>query len=143
MSPFRATATSVGWSNVTSSPTPFPLTPALPSVSNTWPSLSNLNTCCPLPPPIPLSAIQMKPSRSTLILCGLTNTPAPKLFRYLPDGSNSRIGSSGEPRQFVACDPDTPHRSIAQMLPSRAIEMPAVEPHLRPFGNCPQLTPGL
>jgi hypothetical protein len=35
-----------------------------------------------------------------------------------------------------------PHTGRAQMLLSGAMSMPAVDPHLRPSGSCPKLTPG-
>src|SRR5260370_27697745 len=76
-----------------------------------------------------------------MMLWGLTNSPWPKPLRNLPDGSNLRMGSSGEPAQFVPCDPETPQRSIAQMLPSRPVTTPAVDPHFLPSGSWPQLTP--
>src|SRR5258708_22381887 len=52
------------------------------------------------------------------------------------------MGSSGESAQFVPCEPETPHRSIAQMLPSRPMAIPAVDPHFLASGSWPQLAPG-
>src|SRR5262245_27513066 len=59
----------------------------------------------------------------------------------LPDGSNSRTGSRGEPAQLVPREPKAPQRSMAQIFPSGPTAMPAVEPHFLPPGNWPQLTP--
>src|SRR6187200_3770908 len=85
----------------------------------------------------------MKPSRSTVILCGLTKRPAPKLRRNLPEVSNCSTGSSGELAHVVPPAPEAPHRSSAQMVPSGAVAIPAVDPHFLPFGSCPQLVPAL
>src|SRR5215472_4181482 len=137
-SPFGATATSVGWSKVSK---PGPDTPALPRVIRTLPFWSNLKTCWPWPFFSPLSATQRLPSRSTAILCGLTKSPLPKLLRSLPEVSNSRTGSSGEPKQLVPREPKEPQRSMAQILPFGPTAIPAVDPHFLPAGNWPQLTP--
>ena len=139
MSPLAATATSVGWLN---SPGPLPAAPGLPSDITSVPLGLNLWTCWPLPGAWPLSATQMSPARSTLILCGLAITPRPKLLSSLPVVSNWRIGSSIESAHPPPPAPDAPQRSITQMVSSMPRAMPAVDPQVRPSGSWPQCTPG-
>jgi hypothetical protein len=62
MSPFGATATSLGSLNLSGA---VPRTPAVPSVSSTFPSRLNLKTWCPLPSASRASVTHTAPSRST------------------------------------------------------------------------------
>jgi hypothetical protein len=61
----------------------------------------------------------------------------------LPDVSNWKIGFTFalSPAQVVPPAPEMPHRSVTQIVPSGAVVTLAVDPHLLPSGNCPQLTP--
>ena len=80
--------------------------------------------------------------------CGNSISPAPKLFKSLPEASNLRIGSSFEPSQpngtaGSTCDGgrDSPHRSATQTLvPSGSIATALVEPQARPAGSVPQFS---
>src|SRR5579863_6908436 len=130
MSPLGATTTSDGMLNVSG---PLPATPALPSVSRTFPSGENLKTWCPFPSfPWP-SVTHTLPSLSAKMPWGNTNMPAPKLFSSLPEVSNSRIGASFEPAQELA-----PHRSATQIWSWASTSTPAVDPHVRPSGSLAQ-----
>src|SRR5205809_6140542 len=77
-------------------------------------------------------------------LCGLVNIPAPHCFKSFPDVSNWKTGlmPALAPLHSSPPAPDFPQRSVTQMVPSGAVVTLAVEPHLRPAGNCPQSTPG-
>src|SRR3989442_8464740 len=61
--------------------------------------------------------------------------PAPKLFRSLPDGSNSRTGASRDPAQEFA-----PHRSAIHMWPPGATNTALVDPIDLPSGSLNQLS---
>src|SRR6516165_4369474 len=106
---------------------------------STLPSWPSLKTWFP-----PLSASQRFPSRSTASLCGLINIPAPNVFSSLPDLSNWKIGLTFAlgPAQVVPPAPELPQRSVTQIVSSGAVVTLAVDPHFRPSGNRPQLTPG-
>src|SRR2546426_12757806 len=60
--------------------------------------------------------------------------PPPKLVSTLPDArSNLKIGVSVESAHVFV-----PQRSYAQTCPSGPMSTPAVDPHVRPSGSCPQ-----
>src|SRR5215470_10848838 len=126
---------SVGWSNV-SVELASPVTPGLPSVISTLPSLLNLMTVWPLPFSATVSDTQTLPSRSTWKPCGSFTVPAPNLVCKLPLASNFMIGSSVEPRQFCAAQRSNVHR----LLPSGSISIPMVEPHFRSGGSFAQFS---
>src|SRR5262249_52756795 len=79
---------------------------------------------------------------------GNSSMRAPKLFTSLPDASNLRIGSSGEPSQANGCPgfmsdggANAPQRSATHTLvPSGSMPTPLVEPQLRPSGNFAQFS---
>src|ERR1700676_1367305 len=77
----------------------------------------------------------MFPSLSTVSPCGNKNISEPKLFRSLPDGSNSRIGARVEPSQVFA-----PHRSATQIFPRLSTSTPAVAPQVLPSGSLAQFS---
>ncbi len=130
MSPLRAMATPVGRLK---KPGASPGIPAWPSVINTLPVGLNLTTTWPLPFLPSASATHTFPSWSTVIPCGKTNMPAPKLASSLPDGSKCRIGDRFELEQV-----SPPQRSKTQtLLPSRSIATAVVPPHARPAGSWP------
>src|SRR6478672_7065897 len=126
---------SVGWSNA-SFELASPVTPGLPNVISTLPSLLNLMTVWPLPPSATVSETHTLPSRSTWKPCGSLTVPLPNLICILPLGSNFMIGSSVEPRQLLAAQRSKVHR----LLPSGSISMPMVEPQVRPGGSFAQFS---
>src|SRR6266581_6851625 len=94
-----------------------------------------------------MSTTHTLPSRSTYILWGKMNMPAPKLFRRLPDESNLRTGDSVEPAQLSYWNGEAPggmsgfapHRSATQTdSPSLSIATPFRAPHFLPSGSVPQ-----
>src|SRR6266568_1503116 len=154
ISPFGATTTLHGSVKASGG---FPATPARPSVSSTFPSELNFTTVWPLPfasgfffnsrsfAPR-MSTTHTLPSRSTYILWGKMNMPAPKLFRRLPDESNLRTGDSVEPAQLSYWNGEAPggmsgfapHRSATQTdSPSLSIATPFRAPHFLPSGSFP------
>src|SRR5882762_7994186 len=154
ISPFGATSTLHGSVRASGG---FPAIPARPSVSSTFPSELNFTTVWPLPiasgfffssrsfaPRI--STTHTLPSRSTYILWGKMNMPAPKLFRRLPDESNLSTGGTDEPAQLSYVNGETPggtsgfapHRSATQTdSPSLSIATPFRAPHFLPSGRFP------
>src|SRR5882762_4306818 len=154
MSPFAATTTLHGSARASGG---FPATPARPSVSSTFPSGLNFTTVWPLPLASGLffssrsfaprmSTTHTLPSRSTYILCGKMNIPAPKLFRRLPDESNLSTGGRLEPAQLSYWNGEAPggisgfapHRSATQTdSPSLSIATPFKAPHFLPSGSVP------
>src|SRR4051812_36240866 len=107
-----------------------PRTPGLPSSSRMRPSGEYLTSWLPLTPSTtPASTIHTLPSASNSTPCGNTNFPAPKLRSSLPEGSNTRIGSTFESAQEFA-----PHRSNTQMLPLLSTLIALVDPIVRPAG---------
>src|SRR6266851_6363783 len=66
---------------------------------------------------------------------GKTNIPLPKLFKSLPDGSNSRIGSSVFPAHEFP-----PHRSPTHMWPFGSMSTALVDPHVRPSASLNQFS---
>ena len=133
ISPLGATKTSDGPLKVSR---PSPVTPALPSVINNLPSGLNFKTWWPLPSSPRASAIHTLPSLSTLIPCGQTNNPAPKLFSNFPEGSNRRMGgTSSFPTQLF-----WPHRSATHKLPSLAGYTALVAPQFLPWGSLAQFS---
>src|SRR5580704_14975621 len=68
--------------------------------------------------------------------CGKTNIPAPRLFRRLPERSNSRIGARFESAQLLA-----PHLSKTHKLPLGSMEIVFVEPMVLPAGSLAQTSP--
>ena len=154
ISPFAATITLHGSVRASGG---FPATPARPSVSNTFPSGLNFTTVWPFPFAsglffssrsfaLRMSTTHTLPSRSTYILCGKTNIPAPKLFRSLPDESNLSTDGSDEPAQLSYVNGDAPggtsgfapHRSATQTdSPSLSTATPFRAPHFLPSGRFP------
>src|SRR6266852_4875020 len=154
ISPFAATTTLHGSVKASGG---FPATPALPSTSSTFPSGLNFTTVWPFPfasglffssrsfaPRI--STTHTLPSRSTYILWGKMNIPAPKLFSRLPDESNLRTGATLEPAQLSYWNGEAPggtsgfapHRSATQTdSPSLSIATPFRAPHFLPSGRFP------
>src|SRR5882762_2128737 len=154
ISPFGATSTLHGSVRASGG---FPAIPARPSVSSTFPSGLNFTTVWPLPiasgfffssrsfaPRI--STTHTLPSRSTYILWGKMNMPAPKLFRRLPDESNLSTGGTDEPAQLSYVNGETPggtsgfapHRSATHTdSPSLSIATPFSAPHFLPSGRFP------
>jgi len=51
------------------------------------------------------------------------------------------MGFALAPAQVAPPAPELPQRSTTQIVPSGAVVTLAVDPHLLPSGNCPQLTP--
>src|SRR5712691_2706038 len=93
-----------------------------------------------------MSTTHTLPSRSTYILCGKMNMPAPKLFRRLPDESNLSTAGTAEPAQLSYVNGETPggtsgftpHRSATQTdSPSLSIATPFRAPHFLPSGSFP------
>src|SRR5713101_2071101 len=93
-----------------------------------------------------MSTTHTLPSRSTYILWGKMNMPAPKLFRRLPDESNLRTGARLEPAQLSYWNGEAPggmsgfapHRSATQTdSPSLSIATPFSAPHFLPSGSFP------
>src|SRR5712691_11618184 len=93
-----------------------------------------------------MSTTHTLPSRSTYILCGKTNMPAPKDFRRLPDESNLSTAGTDEPAQLSYVNGETPggtsgfapHRSATQTdSPSLSIATPFSAPHFLPSGSFP------
>src|ERR1700690_1274336 len=67
--------------------------------------------------------------------CGTARSPPPKLLRSLPDASNLRIESREESLQLFFS-----HRSPTQIWPFESRAIALVEPHILPFGRCPNAT---
>ena len=114
---------------------PPPLSPAVPSRSNTLPSGLILMTCSPLGAPPFLataaSVTQTLPSRSTCRPCGMANRPCPMLLIGRPVfGSIWCTAAMSEPSQLPA-----PQRSMAQISPCGPISMPAVVPQGLPSAS--------
>src|ERR1700686_1296533 len=110
MSPLLATATPVGWSNVSRAALPAPC-PALPSVIRTLPSGLNLVTCMPLPSLASASATQTLPSLSVAMAWGNTNRPGPpKFLIVLPSGPSSKMGEFFEPIHPPSSQRSNTHR---------------------------------
>ena len=97
MSPFAATATSLGELKCFGS---LPGSPLVPSVISTLPSGLNFTTTWPRMSPFGVrlaataSVTHTLPSLSTSSPCGQMNRPPPKLLRTLPSGLNWTIGSA-------------------------------------------------
>src|SRR5579864_3511115 len=133
ISPFGAISTSLGLLNVSG---PSPATPALPSVSNTFPSWLNSNTWSPFPFSASPSVTHTLLFLSTKRPWGRTIIPAPKLFTKFPEESNFKTGARLELAQEVP-----PHRSTTQMLlPSRSISALITCPQVRPSGSLAQFS---
>ena len=109
----------------------FHATPGVPSVISNSPSGLNLRTTWPFSSAWPLSATHTLPSGESVILCGLTNNDCPNWLSTAPDWSNCRIGWSSESRHVVPPAQVSPHRTIAQIVPSGARLIPAVAPPTR------------
>src|SRR5882672_5179499 len=154
ISPFGATTTLHGSVNASGG---FPATPARPSVSSTFPSGLNFTTVWPFPFASGLffnsrsfaprmSTTHTLPSRSTYILCGKMNIPAPKLFRRLPDESKLRTGGRVEPAQLSYWNGEAPGGTSGFApqrfathtdSPSLSIATPFSAPHVLPSGRFP------
>src|SRR5258708_28487206 len=154
ISPFGATTTLHGSVRASGG---FPATPARPSVSSTFPSGLNFTRVWPFPVASGfffssrsfaprMSTTHTLPSRSTYILWGKMNMPAPKLFRRSPDESNLRTGARLEPAQLSYWNGEAPggmagvapHRSATQPdSPSLSIATRFSAPHFLPSGGLP------
>src|SRR5512141_3021278 len=82
-----------------------------------------------------MSVTQTFPSESMEMPCGITIKPPPKLCSNLPDGSNSKMGSSFESAHAPAMNPLLPHLSATQMWPRLSMATPPVEPKVLPSGT--------
>src|SRR5258708_21609519 len=98
-----------------------------------------------------MSTTHTLPSRSTYILWGKTNMPAPKDFRRLPDESNLSTAGTDEPAQLSYVNGETPggtsgfapHRSATQThSPSWSIATPFSPPHFLSAGSSPHRAVG-
>src|SRR5258705_1283115 len=136
MSPFGATTTLHGSVRASGR---FPATPACPSVSSAFPSGLNFTTVWPFPFASGLffssrsfaprmSATHTLPSRSTYILWGKMNMPAPKLFKRLPDASNCRTAGTDEPAQLSYVNGESPGGTsgFAPQLSATQIDSPSL-----------------
>ena len=62
--------------------------------------------------------------------------PAPIFLSSLPDVSTKdRLTVALAPLQVVPPAPEWPHRATTQIVPSGAVVILAVDPHLRPGGS--------
>src|SRR5215831_3700386 len=82
------------------------------------------------------SVTQRFPPASTVIPCGYANSPAPKLFKSFPDGSNSRIGGFAGPRPMQVAEPAgsvLKQRWKTHTLPLGSTWTRMTSPHFPPF----------